>query len=137
MPSQPRVALISREYPPGYGGGIGTYVENAARTLAGLGAAVHVITEPHVSRPTLEADGLLTVSDPVLGLRILFLEGGPAECEDSCDIDDNGALQIGDMLRLLNALFREGPLPASPYPECGDDPTLDELDCPESFPWCE
>lgn len=41
-----RIALVSREYPPGVrSGGIGTYTEKTARALARMGQEVHVFTE--------------------------------------------------------------------------------------------
>jgi glycosyltransferase involved in cell wall biosynthesis len=39
-----RIGLISYEYPPYPGGGIATYVANAARALAAAGHEVHVVT---------------------------------------------------------------------------------------------
>lgn len=42
-----RIALVSREYPPFFGGGIGTYARNIAPALADAGCAVHVITQAH------------------------------------------------------------------------------------------
>ena len=40
------ICLVSREYPSDdHAGGIGTYTEKTARTLAGMGHTVTVITE--------------------------------------------------------------------------------------------
>ncbi len=39
-----RIALVSREFPPDHGGGIGSYVAGIAPALARAGARVHVIT---------------------------------------------------------------------------------------------
>ena len=39
-----RIALVSREFPPDHGGGIGSYVERIVPALAEAGARVHVIT---------------------------------------------------------------------------------------------
>lgn len=40
----PRIALVSREFPPDHGGGIGSYAAGIAPALARAGARVHVIT---------------------------------------------------------------------------------------------
>lgn len=42
-----RVALVSRELAPFYGGGIGTYVSEMSAVLAAAGHEVHVLTGPH------------------------------------------------------------------------------------------
>lgn len=47
-----RIALVSREYPPGrMSGGIGTYTQKTARALALLGQEVHVFTEGNPEAP--------------------------------------------------------------------------------------
>jgi glycosyltransferase involved in cell wall biosynthesis len=38
------IGLVSREYPPFFGGGVGTYVHQVSRALAALGHEVHVFT---------------------------------------------------------------------------------------------
>jgi glycosyltransferase involved in cell wall biosynthesis len=39
------IALVSREYPPFFGGGIGTYAAHVAPALAAAGVRVHVVTQ--------------------------------------------------------------------------------------------
>ena len=39
-----KIGFVSREYPPFFGGGVGTYVDQASRALASLGHDVHVFT---------------------------------------------------------------------------------------------
>ncbi len=57
-----RIALVSPEYPPFFGGGVGTYTESLAALLCERGHSVHVLTarRPGPS-PSLEANGRLTV----------------------------------------------------------------------------
>ena len=55
------LALVSREFPPFHGGGIGTYAANVSRALADAGAGVHVITESAPSHPRLELDRGVTI----------------------------------------------------------------------------
>lgn len=56
------VALVSREYPPFYGGGIGTYARWIVPALRDAGVRVHVITEAHDDAcPRVEVEGPVTV----------------------------------------------------------------------------
>jgi glycogen(starch) synthase len=47
VPSPLGIALVSREYPPFFGGGIGTYARHIAPALAAAGCRVHVITQAY------------------------------------------------------------------------------------------
>lgn len=49
----PRLALVSREFPPAFGGGIGTYAASAAEALPAAGVEVHVITQAAPGCPAL------------------------------------------------------------------------------------
>ncbi|MEO1008308.1 MAG: glycosyltransferase family 4 protein [Planctomycetota bacterium] len=61
--------LISREYPPFVGGGIGTYTVRMARTLAAAGRAATVVTVGHDAEPTREhAGGIAVVRLPFIAL---------------------------------------------------------------------
>ncbi len=55
-----RVCLVSREVAPFYGGGIGTYTDQMARTLTDAGHEVHILTQDHEglrdSAPELRPD---------------------------------------------------------------------------------
>ena len=55
---------------------------------------------------------------------------------DSADTDDSSVLGTIVVAYLQNYLFLGGSAPESPYPECGPDPTIDDLTC-ESFPACK
>ncbi len=57
-----RLVLVSREYPPFYGGGIGTYARWIVPALIDAGVRVTVITEAHDrSSPRVELQGPLTI----------------------------------------------------------------------------
>jgi len=72
-------------------------------------------------RGDCNGDGTTNISDPVAALGCMFL-GKPTTCEDALDIDDNGVLELGDPICLLNYLFVSGSAPAAPFPGCGIDP---------------
>ncbi len=56
------VAFVSREYPPQFGGGIGTYARHMAPALARAGVRVHVVTQAaDEAHARTECNGRLTV----------------------------------------------------------------------------
>ena len=55
-------------------------------------------------------------------------------CLDGADTNDDGAVDIGDSLYLLQELFANGPGIPPPSPDCGVDQTSDGLDCVEYSP---
>jgi virginiamycin B lyase len=80
-------------------------------------------------RGEVNGDGVLDVSDPVFLLFHLFIEGPPPECMSSADANDDDTLNATDPVALLGYLFTSGAAPASPFPDCGVDPTPDDLGC--------
>ena len=50
-------------------------------------------------------------------------------CPKALDVNDDGRIDIGDGILLLNFLYLDGPQPLPPYPEAGVDPTPDSLEC--------
>jgi hypothetical protein len=87
-------------------------------------------------RGDVDQSSRLDVSDAVSVLRFLFAgERDVVTCDDAADADDSGGLDTSDAVFLLSALFLVGPLPAAPFPACGDDPTEDVLGC-EAYEVC-
>lgn len=80
-------------------------------------------------------DGGCDIGDAINVLSFLF-GGGTCSCMDSCDCNDDGQVNIADAICKLAFLFNAGPPPPSPHPECGPDPTPDNLDC-LAFPPCQ
>ena len=87
-------------------------------------------------RGDANADGRQNVTDAIFVLRYLFGVGEVPPCAKSADADDSGTVDRTDPIFLLNFLFTRGPSPLAPFPECGPDPTDDDLTC-ESFQGCE
>jgi len=86
--------------------------------------------EPTFVRGDVNEDLAVTVVDMVLGIDLLTGEavGGPV-CLDARDVNDDGLLNIADMIFLGDALFRSRlPIPP-PFPLPGLDPTPDDLGC--------
>jgi len=88
-----------------------------------------VISQPHFVRGDANDDGKSDISDPIAVLGYLFLGGEAPGCRDAADGNDDGAVDLSDGVGMLLALFGgAAPLPA-PNPDCGADPTADEVDC--------
>ena len=83
------------------------------------------------ARADANGDGTVNITDPIFVLGYLFLGDDAPTCIDAADGDDSGVVNITDPLYILNGLFLGGPLPPAPYPDCGPDPTEDDLTCDE------
>ena len=69
------------------------------------------------------------ISSAIFGLNYLFLGGDAPPCEAACDVNDDGAVNLTDMVRLLVFLFQGGPPPATWIDTNRDglaDPTCEE-----------
>src|SRR5690606_18314109 len=117
----------------------GLVARNAIALSAALSLLQAISTPLHAQasfvRGDADAGGDLNISDPVLVLNYLFRGGVVLACLDAADTTDDGSLNLTDPIASLQYLFVGGMPPASPYPDCGADPTADELGC-ESFPSC-
>ena len=79
-------------------------------------------------RGDVNGDGGIDISDAVTTLDYLFT-GGSIGCEKAADSNDDGAINVADGIALLGYLFSgTGDLPM-PFPTCGVDPTVDNLEC--------
>lgn len=79
-------------------------------------------------RGDANGDGALNIGDAITTLSYLF-SGATVECLDAGDANDDGTVNIADAIHSLSYLFAIGAAPASPFPRCGQDPTIDALDC--------
>ncbi len=84
-------------------------------------------------------DGMIDIADAVRMLTFIIPQTGqqtpPPRCYDSMDANDDGLLNIADPVSIIEYLFVSGPLPQSPFPDCGPDPTEDLQPC-ENAPLC-
>jgi hypothetical protein len=88
-----------------------------------------ITTAPSFRRADANADGRLDLSDGVSTLEYLFLGESPPTCADAADANDDSSVDITDPIFTLGFLFVGSPAPSAPYPECGVDPTADDVDC--------
>ncbi len=84
-------------------------------------------------RGDYNSDGVVSTQDPLMELQSIFGVPGafPASCEDAADYDDDGSILTNDPLMALQFIFGvpKSILPPPPYPNCGIDPTEDNLHC--------
>lgn len=83
---------------------------------------------PRFVRGDCNSDGLVDLTDVVVGFEVTFLGGGTL-CQDACDVNDDGGLDLLDTIYLLNHVLSGGPVPPAPSAKRGPDPTEDSLDC--------
>ena len=98
-----------------------------------LGGQIAITGTLAFRRGDVDSDSDVDLFDGVRLALALFFDGFPLTCEDAADIDDDGVLNpLGDVLFLLNYLFLSGPPVPAPEPfapDCGPDPTDDDLKC--------
>jgi len=105
-------------------------VRTAAVACPGAQCVVVVVSAPRFRRSDANGDGDINLTDAVFLLGYLFLGSTPPPCLDAADTDDSGNLGITDAIGSLNYLFLGSAAPPAPFPDCGPDPTSDELsDC--------
>ena len=79
-------------------------------------------------RGDANSDGTVNAADTT-AMRGYLYRGEPALCEDAIDVNDDGRIDVMDEMALAMFLFFGGSAPRAPYPDCGQDPTADALDC--------
>ena len=77
---------------------------------------------------------IITPNLDIVKLNFIFRGGKSPYCIDSSDVNDDGVIDISDVVFLLNHLFQNGKNPPLPYPDAGTDTTDDRLsDCGKTF----
>ncbi|MFN0057501.1 MAG: hypothetical protein ACKVX7_03515 [Planctomycetota bacterium] len=62
--------------------------------------------------------------------QALFGAGPSVACDDAADANDDGVLNVDDVVFIVSLALSIGPgAPSLPYPSCGPDPTADSLGC--------
>jgi uncharacterized repeat protein (TIGR03806 family) len=102
-------------------------------TLA-LTTVSYAQTEVRFTRGDVDANGAFEVTDAIVVLQYLFLGEQEIGCLDAADTNDTGTVEITDPIVLLNHLFLGLEPPFPPYPDCGLDPTPDDLGCEAFLP---
>ncbi len=79
-------------------------------------------------RGDANVDGKLDLVDGILIGYYLFGDS-ETDCAAAMDFDGTAGLGIADIIGFFSYVFLDGSPPAPPYPECGDKPAGEELDC--------
>ena len=91
---------------------------------------------PYFCRGDSSGDSVVDITDSILILDHLFLGGRGVHCLDAADANDDGSIDVSDVVTNLGFLFLSWPEPPPPgTTECGIDPTEDAIGC-ESYAIC-
>ncbi len=80
-------------------------------------------------RGDINADGQISTADSLMLRRFLFLGSVALNCLDAADVNDDGDVDISDVIFGLVSIFQEGPEMPAPFLELGPDPTADGHNC--------
>ncbi|MEM7234790.1 MAG: dockerin type I domain-containing protein [Planctomycetota bacterium] len=80
-------------------------------------------------RGDVDGNGVVNLTDGVIILNFLFLDGPAPGCEIAADVSGGGSVNITDGIFVLNYLFLGASGPVTPWPECGVDPNGFTLSC--------
>ncbi|MBN1443124.1 MAG: hypothetical protein JXA90_10455 [Planctomycetes bacterium] len=121
--------------------GEGTGGVTSSRSVTGM---VEIV-EPRFVRGNVDSSVQLRgypylpdINDALLILEGLYLSRGePLLCLEAADCDDNGELDMSDVIVLLNYLFRSADPPRGPFPQPGIDPpgSAANLGCDYPLPY--
>ncbi|MGQ9590729.1 MAG: IPT/TIG domain-containing protein [Planctomycetota bacterium] len=110
-----------------------TVANPSGASAAKLGAFSFLPAGAAFIRGDVTGDGKVNVEDAVaLSALVLGKAGSSVPPNlDAADANDDGLLNGGDAIYLMNHLFRGGAAPPPPYPGAGWDPTPDQIvSCP-------
>lgn len=112
----------------------GNFIPDECEILTGIAADANANDIPDdcesFRRGDCNADQVYDFLDILHQLNYLFGDSGlTLECADACDGDDDGSIDVHDVVVIIQAFFAAGPGIAQPFPDCGLDPTADNLSC--------
>jgi hypothetical protein len=81
------------------------------------------------ARGDVNLDGRVSISDSMRLRRFLFNGGDFPPCLDAADTNDDGSINVTDIIFVLNHVHLGGPPPPAPFLASGPDPTPDGLGC--------
>lgn len=94
-----------------------------------IGGGCQIVPESIFQRGDCNTDLKVDLADAATVLGQQF-SGLAIDCEDACDSNDDGKINLADSVYLLNYLFIFGPITPDPGPSTpGSDPTEDALGC--------
>jgi len=77
-------------------------------------------------------DGTSNIADAIWLVAEIFNNGGTSSCQKSADCNNDGGVDVSDATFSITYRFMDGAPPSAPFPDCGIDPTDDDLSCDSS-----
>jgi hypothetical protein len=77
-------------------------------------------------------DGFISIADVMAMVRYFHRSAYRLGCPDAADFDDSGDISVTDLVNLTEFIFYpsgRSDYPTAPFPEDGEDPTPDDLQC--------
>lgn len=105
-----------------------TVVRNTIESVTGftkVPCQICIVDELTFVRGDCNFDGHVDIADSSTILAQQF-QGYVAHCDDACDGNDDGKINLADVVYLLNWQFKFAPEPPAPFPGEGPDPTVDD-----------
>ena len=87
-------------------------------------------------RGDANGDAQHNIADAIHILNYLAGGGPSPGCLDAADVNDSGTINIVAAIQLFHFFFVGFSPPDAPFPSCGDDTTMDALDCIQNTPGC-
>ncbi len=83
-------------------------------------------------RGDVNSDGQVSIADASFWSCLLFCDPFLG-CLDTADADDDGSVDLVDLITVLVTIYSADPVAtiAPPFPDVGEDPTEDDLECRE------
>lgn len=95
-------------------------------------SAFPVMPKPEITfrRGDADVNGAIDITDPIVTLQAVYLQGPPLACADAADTNDDGVVDVRDAEYSMRYQFGGGIEPPAPGPVTrGPDATEDELGC--------
>ena len=129
-PNADSTVMLQVTTPPGQG----EVQVRAVNTRPGRAESVDSATFTYESvegftRGDADSSGNINLTDAVLLLNFLFVGGPEPACRAAADTDRNGRLAMTDAIQILNFLFLGNAEFPAPFPDCGQDPLGELLEC--------
>ena len=80
-------------------------------------------------RGDVNGDALVNMADAIVSLIYQFQGADTPGCLSALDTNDDGDVDVSDPVYSFMHLFGMGDPPAFPFPDCGEDPSPDDIGC--------